>query len=76
MAEILAVGAAAWLGWKAARRVRRAYVSAKEDMYYEQNGMGYYDQPPPYYSQPPPPYSRGGYGSGHHHHSGRSHSYR
>ena len=75
MAEIIAIGAAAYLGWKAARRVHRAYNNAVEDMYAQQSPMGSYYPSGGYYSQPPP-YSREAGSAYPHHRSGHSYNYR
>ncbi|CAF2406477.1 unnamed protein product [Rotaria sp. Silwood2] len=71
MAELILAAGAAYLGWRAARRVRWAYNSALEEMYAEQQ-YDYYDEPYGYGSQGYNHYpSRS---SGRHHRSGGHHS--
>jgi hypothetical protein len=83
MAELILAAGAAYLGYKAARRVRSAYSSAKQEMYEEQEWGNYYNQPD-YYNQQYnyhqyPNGSSNNYHHSHRHHSGYSypsgHSY-
>ena len=53
MAELLLAAAAAYFGYKASRRVRAAYSSAKQEMYENQRIPDYYNQPPDYPTRRP-----------------------
>ncbi len=82
MAELLLAAGAAYLGYKAARKVHSAYSSAKQEMYAEQDMINPYYQQTNQYLQPYPGRSNGSYhhsnpyGSGNIHRSGHSYGYR
>ena len=44
MAELVLGAAALYVGYKAAKRVRRAYTGAKSELYAEQDMYNYYPQ--------------------------------
>lgn len=73
MAEILLAAGAAYLGLKAARKVRSAYSSAKQEAIAEQEFGSYYE--PEYYYTQQYDYPRSSRpSSGYHHHSSGRHS--
>ncbi len=82
MAALLLAAGAAYLGYKAARKVRSAYSSAKQEMYEEQDMVNPYYQRTNQYLQPYSGGSNGHYrhsspnGSGNIHRSGHSYGYR
>jgi hypothetical protein len=83
MAELLLAAGAAYLGIKAGRKIRSAYIGAREEMYEEQQMSNYYNQPNNFYTQTygyqqVPSSSSGhyypssGYGHGNSYYNGRS----